>query len=247
MAYVTKPKRGRGPGFQRSRTKKEPTSLGITGSQGKQAVRKAKGKPALGIIPSGIKQAETKRDSDENIKKVINNLLKRDTGSRTINKIIKQLRKKIDTGKTSGLEKPMAMSKKGGTISRQAGGKMSHVGLYPAEEKRSGTLPERKRKKGGTMKRKAGGTIKKQVGGLTQGYDARLDESLGARHPAVRGNLAARRAESEGMERALGHRPYSAARTMAKKGGSVSRKKGGTTSRKGGGKIMVGYKAGGKV
>jgi len=34
---------------------------------------------------------------------------------------------------------------------------------------------------------------------------------------------------------------------MAKKGGSVRRKKGGTASRKGGGKIMVGYKAGGKV
>ena len=49
------------------------------------------------------------------------------------------------------------------------------------------------------------------------------------------------------MERALGHGPYSGARTMAKKGGSVSRKKGGTTSRKAGGKIMVGYKAGGRV
>ena len=147
----------------------------------------------------------------------------------------------------SSLEAPVGGAKKGGTISRQAGGKMSHVGLYPAEEKRSGTLPERKRKKGGTMKRKAGGTVKKQVGGLTQGYDARLDESLAASHPAVRRNLARRRAESEGMERALGHRPYSAARTMAKKGGSVSRKKGSTVSRRGGGKIMVGYKAGGKV
>ena len=102
-------------------------------------------------------------------------------------------------------------------------------------------------KKGGTVSRKGGGTIKKQVGGLPQGYNARLDESLAARHPAVRGNLAARRAESEGMERALGRGPYSGARTMAKKGGSVRRKKGGTTSRKGGGKIMVGYKAGGKV
>ena len=95
--------------------------------------------------------------------------------------------------------------------------------------------------------RKAGGTVKKQTGGLTQGYDARLDESLGARHRGTTGNLAARRHESEGMERALGRRPYSAASTMAKKGGSVSRKKGGTTSRKGGGKIMVGYKAGGRV
>ncbi len=125
--------------------------------------------------------------------------------------------------------------------------KMSHIGLYPAEEKRSGTLPERQRKKGGAIKRKRGGVAKKQVGGLPQGYDARLDESLAARHPAVRGNLAARRAESEGMERALGRGPYSGARTMAKKGGSVRRKKGSTVSRKGGGKIMQGYKAGGKV
>ena len=218
MAYVQKPKRGPKPGpvlaelTSPKRRKAEKTSLGMSGSQGRQAVREAKGKPALGITPSGVKQAETKRDSDENIKKVINNLLKRDTGSRTINKIIKQLRKKIDTGKTSGLEKPMAMAKKGGTVSR-----------------------------------KGGGTVKKQVGGLPQGYNARLDESLAARHPAVRGNLAARRAESEGMERALRRGPYSGARTMAKKGGSVSRKKGSTVSRKGGGKIMQGYKAGGKV
>jgi hypothetical protein len=49
------------------------------------------------------------------------------------------------------------------------------------------------------------------------------------------------------MERALGRRPYSAASTMAKKGGSVKRKKGGTASHKGGGKIMVGYKSGGRV
>ena len=99
-------------------------------------------------------------------------------------------------------------------------------------------------RKGGKVSRKAGGTVKKQVGGLPQGYDARLDESLAARHPAVRGNLAARRAESMGMERALGRGPYSGARTMVKKGGSVRRKKGGTASR---GKIMQGYKAGGKV
>jgi len=32
-----------------------------------------------------------------------------------------------------------------------------------------------------------------------------------------------------------------------KKGGSIKRKRGGTVSRRGGGKIMVGYKAGGKV
>ena len=91
--------------------------------------------------------------------------------------------------------------------------------------------------------KKGGGTVKKHLGGLPQGYNARLDESLGARNRA-RGNLAARRAESEGMERALGRGAYSGARTMAKKGGSVRRKRGGTASR---GKIMQGYKAGGKV
>ena len=100
------------------------------------------------------------------------------------------------------------------------------------------------RKKGGVTKRKAGGTVKKHAGG---GFDARLDESLAARHPAVTGNLAARRAESMGMERALGRGPYSGARTMVKKGGSVRRKKGSTISRKGGRKIMQGYKTGGKV
>ena len=95
--------------------------------------------------------------------------------------------------------------------------------------------------------KKGGGTAKKHVGG---GFDARLHESLGARHPGTKGNLADRAAMSKGEEEALGRRPYAAVRTMdrpIKKGGSVRRKKGGTTSRKSGGKIMQGYKAGGKV
>jgi len=103
------------------------------------------------------------------------------------------------------------------------------------------------RKAGGSVKRKRGGTAKKHAGG---GFDAKLHESLGARHPGTKGNLAARAAMSKGEEEALGRRPYAAVRTMdrtAKKGGSVRRKKGSTVSRRGGGKIMVGYKAGGKV
>jgi len=50
-----------------------------------------------------------------------------------------------------------------------------------------------------------------------QGYNARLDESLGARHkgPHKQG-LKARRDESKGMEKALGHRPYSADKHMDK-------------------------------
>ena len=84
-----------------------------------------------------------------------------------------------------------------------------------------------------------GGTIKKQLGGMTppvggatpaaggagQGYNARLDESLGARHPGATGSMAGRRAMSEGMERSMGRGPYSGASTMAKHGGTIKKKK----------------------
>ena len=91
-----------------------------------------------------------------------------------------------------------------------------------------------------------GGTVKKQLGGMTppvggaapaaggaapaaggahQGYNARLDESLGARHPGATGSMAGRRAMSEGIERSMGRGPYSGAATMAKHGGTIKKKK----------------------
>ena len=90
-----------------------------------------------------------------------------------------------------------------------------------------------------------GGTVKKQLGGMTppvggatpavgaapaaggahQGYNARLDESLGARHPGATGSMAGRRAMSQGMESAMGKGPYSGAATMAKHGGTIKKKK----------------------
>ena len=70
-----------------------------------------------------------------------------------------------------------------------------------------------------------GGTVKKQHGGMTQGYNARLDESLGARHPGATGSMAGRRAMSQGMESAMGKGPYSGASTMAKHGGVIKKKK----------------------
>jgi len=70
-----------------------------------------------------------------------------------------------------------------------------------------------------------GGTVKKQHGGMTQGYNARLDESLGARHPGATGSMAGRRAMSKGMESAMGKGPYSGASTMAKHGGTIKKKK----------------------
>jgi hypothetical protein len=57
-----------------------------------------------------------------------------------------------------------------------------------------------------------GGPAKKKK----QGYNARLDESLGSRNRKTKGKLGARRRESEGMEKKLGRRKFAAAKTMDK-------------------------------
>ncbi len=72
-----------------------------------------------------------------------------------------------------------------------------------------GTRPYKSRF-GGKAAMKKGGRAKKQ------GYDDRLDESLGARHGKKSQSYKARRKESEGMEKAMGRRKYSAVKTMDK-------------------------------
>jgi hypothetical protein len=57
---------------------------------------------------------------------------------------------------------------------------------------------------------------KKSTGGKSQGYDARLDESLGARDGKKSQSFASRRDESKGMEKASGKKAYSAVSTMDK-------------------------------
>ena len=52
----------------------------------------------------------------------------------------------------------------------------------------------------------------------SQGYNARLDESLGMRNKNKTQSFKARRDESKGMEKAMGKGAYSGASTMAKKG-----------------------------
>ena len=49
-----------------------------------------------------------------------------------------------------------------------------------------------------------------------QGYNARLDESLGARNGKKSQSLKARRDESKGAKKAAGKRAYSAVSTMDK-------------------------------
>jgi|TARA_R100000900_G_C3289355_1_gene155402 hypothetical protein len=47
-----------------------------------------------------------------------------------------------------------------------------------------------------------------------KGYNARLDDSLGARNGKKSQSLKSRRHESEGMEKAMGKRKYSADKSM---------------------------------
>ena len=61
-----------------------------------------------------------------------------------------------------------------------------------------------------------GKRAKKSIGGKSQGYDDRLDESLGARHGHKSQSFKARRDESKGAEKAAGHKAYSAVSTMDK-------------------------------
>ena len=72
-----------------------------------------------------------------------------------------------------------------------------------------GTRPYKSRF-GGKAAMKKGGRAKKQ------GYDDRLDESLGARHGKKSQSYKARRKESVGMEKAMGRRKYAAVKTMDK-------------------------------
>ena len=92
---------------------------------------------------------------------------------------------------------------KGGTVKKQIGGLAAPVG---------GATPP------------VGGATP-PVGGAPQGYNARLDESLGARNPGATGSMAGRRAMSQGMERSMGRGAYSGAATMAKHGGTIKKKK----------------------
>ena len=59
-----------------------------------------------------------------------------------------------------------------------------------------------------------------------QGYNSRLDESLGARNKTKKKqSLKSRRDESKGMEKAMGKKAYSAVKTMDKPKKKAPKKK----------------------
>ena len=91
---------------------------------------------------------------------------------------------------------------------------------------------------------KMGGKIEYKSGGMTQGYNARLDDSMGARNGKKSQGMAARRNESKGMEKSMGKGAYSGASTMMSDGGKV----GGKARKRGDGPIMQrGFTRGGMV
>jgi len=64
-------------------------------------------------------------------------------------------------------------------------------------------------------------------GKVKQGFNARLDDSMGAKNGKKTQGMAARRNESKGMEKAMGKGAYSGASTMMASGGEVEYNKGG--------------------
>ena len=82
--------------------------------------------------------------------------------------------------------------------------------------------PEKRKtpgKKMSTTTYKSGGRVKKMGGGaMKQGYNSRLDDSMGARNGSKTQSMAARRNESKGMEKSMGKPAYSGNRSSSQVG-----------------------------
>ena len=107
----------------------------------------------------------------------------------------KVMRKKFDGGGSAKKKTPAKKTtqKKGfwGTPYEDITGKSK-----PATASRGGAVKKKKKKK--------------------QGFNAKLDESLGSRNRKTKGKFGARRNESEGMEKKMGRRKFAAVKTMDK-------------------------------
>ncbi len=98
--------------------------------------------------------------------------------------------------------------------------KKSETRRVSARERDARDEMDRLRKKAVGLGMKKGGKAKKQ------GYNDKLDESLGARNKTKgKQSLKSRRKESEGMEKAMGRRKYAAVGTMDKDGRKTSKPK----------------------
>ena len=156
---------------------------------------------------TGGKISQQQKEVQKQYNKTAKNVEKMEKKAKTLSERIEQFKKvKATKNMTKNLEKQLSdineriqrnknklddMSTKH-FIQKKGGGGMSHIGLYPAEESRSGTMSEAKRKR--YMKK--GG----KVGKKEQGYKDRKDESIAMRvkMPRTKKQLKASRDESYG-------------------------------------------------
>ena len=134
--------------------------------------------------------------------------------------------------RTGGSNAPMdAKGKKmmkGGKVGYEAGGMMKDKeGRAMAMNKKGMTDSQMSDAAGRAMKK--GGAVKKAKGKGMQGYNARLDDSLGARKGKKSQSLKSRRDESKGAKKAAGKKAYSGNRKSAQ--GKASKRADGIAQR----------------
>ena len=120
--------------------------------------------------------------------------------------------------KKGGKVKKMAM---GGKVGYKAGGMADKMGRALNKDNKGMTAAQLK-DAGGRAMMKKGGATKKAKGKGMQGYNARLDDSLGARNGKKSQSLKSRRDESKGVKKAAGKKAYSGNRKSAQ--GSASKR-----------------------
>ena len=96
---------------------------------------------------------------------------------------------------------------------KHGGATADKMGRALAKDSKGMTASQLKDASGRAMKK--GGAVKKAKGKGMQGYNARLDDSLGARHGKKKQSLKSRRKESKGAKKAAGKKAYSGNRKSA--------------------------------
>ena len=124
-----------------------------------------------------------------------------------------------------GKVKKMAM---GGKVGYKAGGMADKMGRALNKDKKGMTTAQMN-DAGGRAMMKKGGATKKAKGKGMQGYNARLDDSLGARKGKKSQSLKSRRDESKGAKKAAGKKAYSGNRKSAQ--GKASKRADGIAQR----------------
>ena len=118
--------------------------------------------------------------------------------------------------------------KMGGKVGYKAGGMADKMGRALAKDNKGMSKAKLDDAGGRAMMKKGGATMKAKGKGM-QGYNARLDDSLGARKGKKSQSLKSRRDESKGAKKAAGKKAYSGNRKSAQ--GKASKRADGIAQR----------------